>query len=116
MKFRLSPDVTIALGARVKKPGEEMAGEDVELVLSRRSGNDRPPYQRLLGDAFVGNDALFSRRDIVDEQWRIVGDVLDDGETPLAYAKGSWGPEEADNLVQAIGGWVNPKAIQNSKG
>jgi glucose-6-phosphate 1-dehydrogenase len=114
MKFRLSPDVTIAIGARVKKPGEEMAGEDVELVLSRRSGSDRPPYQRLLGDAFVGNDVLFSRRDIVDEQWRIVGAVLDDSATPAAYAKGSWGPKEADKLVQEVGAWINPKNTQNS--
>jgi glucose-6-phosphate 1-dehydrogenase len=115
MKFRLSPDVTIAIGARVKRPGEEMAGEDVELILSRRSGIDRPPYQRLLGDAFVGNDALFSRRDIVDEQWRIVGAVLDDDATPAAYAKGSWGPQEADKLVEGVGPWVNPKNMRNPK-
>jgi glucose-6-phosphate 1-dehydrogenase len=58
---------------------------------------------------------LFSRRDIVDEQWRIVGAVLDDSATPAAYAKGSWGPQEADKLVQEVGGWVNPKTIQDSK-
>jgi glucose-6-phosphate 1-dehydrogenase len=110
MRFQLSPDVTVALGARVKAPGEEMAGEDVELVLSRRSGNDRPPYQRLLGDALVGNDELFSRRDIVDEQWRIIASILDDGAPLAIYEKGSWGPDDANKLVNDVGPWVNPKS------
>jgi glucose-6-phosphate 1-dehydrogenase len=110
MRFRLSPDVKIALGARVKTPGERMIGEDVELVLTRQPAANLPPYQRLLGDAMNGNNELFAREDIVDAEWRIVNDVLGNVTPLYKYAPGTWGPSEASRLIGNDGPWLNPTA------
>jgi Glucose-6-phosphate dehydrogenase, C-terminal domain len=68
-----------------------------------------PPYQRLLGDAMHGIGDLFGRPDIVDAQWRIVDPVPDDAAPPTIYEQGSWGPEEANELIGPDGPWHNPK-------
>jgi glucose-6-phosphate 1-dehydrogenase len=109
MRLRISPDVSIALGVRVKHPGEGMKGQDVELILTEQESAFMPPYQRLLGDAMHGIGDLFGRQDIVDAQWRIVDPVLDDVALPIIYEKGSWGPKEADRLIGPDGPWHNPK-------
>ena len=77
VRMRISPDVSIAMGVRVKLPGERMVGEDVELILTEQAPTMLPPYQRLLGDAMHGIGELFGRDDIVDAQWRIVEPILD---------------------------------------
>ncbi len=77
MRMRLSPDVCVAMGVRVKRPGEKMIGEPVEMILSEQAASLTPPYQRLLGDAMRGDGELFSREDIVDAQWRIVEPILE---------------------------------------
>jgi glucose-6-phosphate 1-dehydrogenase len=100
LRFRLSPDMSISLGARAKKPGEALVGEPVELVASHQDGTERPPYQRLIGDARMGDQALFAREDSVEAAWRIVDRVLD-GATPLhEYEPGTWGPAAADTIVR----------------
>jgi glucose-6-phosphate 1-dehydrogenase len=109
MRMRISPDVNIALGLRVKRPGESMQGEDVELMLTEQETAFKPPYQRLLSDAIRGSGDLFGRQDIVDAQWRIVEPVLNDTAPPVVYDHGSWGPEEAKGLIEADGPWHNPK-------
>jgi len=108
MRFRIQPDVTIALGTRVKIPGDRMIGDDVELILSRQPGQDMPPYQRLLGDAMHGVSELFTREDIVDAEWRIVNNVLGDTTPVYKYATGTWGPKGAEQLVGSDGPWRNP--------
>lgn len=108
MRFRIGPNVTVALGARVKTPGDRMVGEDVELILTRQPGADMPPYQRLLGDAMNGNSELFTREDIVDAEWRIVNDILGDVTPLYSYSPGTWGPDEAEQLICEDGPWLNP--------
>ena len=66
LRIRISPDVSIGMGVRVKTPGERMEGDDVELLLTRQTAADRPPYQRLLGDAMSG-DCLLYTSDAADE-------------------------------------------------
>jgi glucose-6-phosphate 1-dehydrogenase len=109
MRMRISPDVNIALGLRVKHPGERMEGQDVELILTEQEEAFVPPYQRLLGDAMHGIGDLFGRQDIVDAQWRIVDPILDEIAPPITYEQGSWGPEEANELIGPDGPWPNPK-------
>ena len=109
MRIRISPDVTIALGLRAKRPGEGMVGQDVELILTEQESAFMPPYQRLLGDAMHGIGDLFGRQDIVDAQWRIVDPILDEKMPPIPYGQGSWGPEEANQLIGADGPWHNPQ-------
>ena len=108
MRLRLSPDVSIALGVRVKQPGERMVGSDVEMLLTEQQTAYKPPYQRLLGDAIHGVGDLFGREDIVDAQWRVVEPILDNVTPLYTYAPGSWGPAEAERLIGADGPWRDP--------
>ena len=78
LRFRLSPDVTIALGARVKKPGEHMVSEPTELkVVHQTDGDEMDAYERLLGDAMAGDATLFARQDGVEAAWAIVEPILE---------------------------------------
>lgn len=114
LRFRLSPEVQIALGARAKRPGEGMNGRPVELsivdeALSGPSAGARlGDYERLLGDAMAGDATLFARTDIVEAAWAIVDPILH-GPSPLyEYEPGTWGPKEADDLTREVGGWNTP--------
>jgi len=109
VRFRLSPEVAIALDARTKRPGEGMEGRPVSLTVTEGpvQGKDgrMEAYERLLGDAMNGDATLFARQDVVEAAWAIVDPVLQ-GPTPLfPYEPGTWGPREADALVADIGGW-----------
>jgi glucose-6-phosphate 1-dehydrogenase len=107
--FRLGPDVTISLGARRKLRGERMAGEDVELIAANPPAEEMTAYERLLTDAMRGDAELFSRQDVIERSWEIVDPILADA-TPLhTYPRGSWGPAEADRLVDDVGGWHDPR-------
>jgi glucose-6-phosphate 1-dehydrogenase len=98
-RFRLSPNVVIATGARVKRAGEEMQGEQVELLVCHEPAG-MSAYERLLGDAVRGEPSLFTRDDAVEAAWRVVDPVLGDA-TPLAeYDAGTWGPSATDLLSQ----------------
>jgi len=108
VRMRIGPDVIIAMGVRVKLPGERMVGEDVEMILTEHAPNLMPPYQRLLGDAMRGLGELFGRDDIVDAQWRIVEPVLDDATLVYPYEPGTWGPDEVQALIGPDGPWHNP--------
>ena len=110
MRMRISPDIVISQGLRIKKPGERMAGQDVELALVRQVAADMPPYQRLLGDALKGSAELFAREDSVEAQWRVVDGVLDNVTPLYTYEKGTWGPEESYQLIGRHGPWLNPRA------
>lgn len=107
-RFRLSPDVVIALGVRVKTPGEALVGAHTELHAHHAPGDEMPPYERLLRDAMHGDQALFAREDMVEAAWRVVDPILS-APTPLyPYAPNTWGPPEADALI-TNGGWHNPE-------
>jgi glucose-6-phosphate 1-dehydrogenase len=109
VRFRLSPDVTIAVGARVKRPGEEMVGEETELsFVHQPHGDEMEAYERLLGDALDGDQTLFARQDVVEAAWAIVDPILGT-KTPLhEYESGTWGPLEAEALPADVGGWQDP--------
>ena len=109
MRFRIGPDVAVAMGLRVKRPGETMAGEDVEMLLCERTASLLPPYQRLLGDALRGDRELFGREDIIDAQWRVVQPALDSPPECRTYAPGTWGPKEAAALMGPDDAWRDPK-------
>src|SRR5262245_861486 len=109
VRFRLSPEVAIAISAAAKKPGEGMSGREVELSVTEEpaQGADgrMDAYERLLGDAMAGDGTLFARQDVVEAAWAIVDPVIH-GPSPLyEYEPGTWGPQEADKLVEGVGGW-----------
>src|SRR6185295_12809316 len=75
-RFRVTPDLMIAVGASVKKPGDQIEGQQVELVISQHSdAAEMGAYEELLYDAMRGNSARFARQDYVEEAWRIVDPI-----------------------------------------
>ncbi|HSY20727.1 MAG TPA: glucose-6-phosphate dehydrogenase [Polyangiaceae bacterium] len=108
VRFRLGPDVAIALGVRSKTPGEELVGHPVELVTTQDGREDMMPYERLLGDAMNGDATLFAREDSVEAAWRVVDPVLGDKAPIHVYPRGSWGPPEANTLIASAGFWHDP--------
>jgi glucose-6-phosphate 1-dehydrogenase len=108
LRFRLGPDVAIALGIRAKAVGESMVGQGVELVAAREGPSGMLPYERLLGDAMMGDPTLFAREDAIEAEWRVVDDVLGDAVPLGEYEPGTWGPAEADRVAPP-GGWHQPE-------
>jgi len=112
-RFRLSPEVIIAEGMRVKQPGEAMQGEPVELVARHHRQSEKPPYERLLGDAIRGDNGLFTSDECVEAAWAVVDQVLRHESPVSIYEPGSWGPAEAAKVVSGAEGWHDPQAEVN---
>jgi glucose-6-phosphate 1-dehydrogenase len=112
VRFRLGPDAAIALGVRSKTPGEAMVGQELELLATRGIGVEMAAYERLLGDAMKGDATLFAREDAVEAEWCIVAPVLTSTTSPHEYQPGTWGPAEADRLIDRPGGWAKPFATR----
>jgi glucose-6-phosphate 1-dehydrogenase len=109
VRFRIDPDMVIALGVNVLSSHEAGASLPVELLASRHSGaGEMHAYERVLGDAMRGDATLFARQDYVEEAWRIVDPVLSSRTPVHRYAPGSWGPAEAQ-AVSPPGGWHEPR-------
>jgi glucose-6-phosphate 1-dehydrogenase len=108
IRFRLTPDVFIALDANAKVPGEGMRGESVALVARHQSGDEMTPYERLLSDAMRGDARLFAREDAVEAAWRIVDPLVRQPPPVHEYRPGTWGPREAETLAADFGGWRVP--------
>ena len=107
IRFQLSPELKIVLGANVKKPGESMKTTPTELSLIHQSEADRcGPYERLLGDAMKGDFTLFARQDAVEAAWEIVEPILNDATPIHSYEMGTWGPAKAEDLTRDVGGWA----------
>lgn len=107
-RFRLAPNSSIALAARVKRGGKGFVGDQRELYLCEDGASDELAYERLLGDAMVGDAALFSDQPTVEAAWAVVDPVLVKHHPVVGYEQGTWGPREADALTAADGGWHEP--------
>jgi glucose-6-phosphate 1-dehydrogenase len=115
LRFRLGPDVAIALGARAKNAGTSMTGRPVELFVSQQQGEEMEAYERLIGDALAGDASLFARQDEVEAAWAIVDPILATAETRVnEYAPDSWGPRIADRMIEGACGWHDPGADAHS--
>jgi glucose-6-phosphate 1-dehydrogenase len=109
LRFRLSPEVIIALGARIKKSGEQMVSEPTELkMVHQADGDEMEAYERLLGDAMAGDATLFARQDGVEAAWAIVDPILSSATSVHEYEPGTWGPPDAARLTADVGGWHAP--------
>jgi len=108
VRFKLQPMSAVALAARIKRPGKGFVGDQRELYLCEEALSEGSTYERLLGDAMVGDGALFTSQDAVEAAWAVVDPVLVEHAVALPYAPGSWGPAAADALMAADGGWHNP--------
>jgi glucose-6-phosphate 1-dehydrogenase len=108
VRFRLSPNSSVAMAARVKSKGKEFVGEQQELYLLEEEPGEETPYERLLGDAMAGDGALFTREDAIEAAWEVVDLVLETHPKVIPYERGSWGPKEADELIAADSHWHDP--------
>jgi glucose-6-phosphate 1-dehydrogenase len=109
VRFRLGPDIAIALGASVMEGGRELDGHGVELVVSQTPTiDDLGDYERVLGDALAGDPGVFARQDYVEEAWRIVDPVLRSVSPVIPYAPGTWGPQGSGDDLTPPWGWVTP--------
>ena len=109
VRLRLSPDVTIAIGARVKRPGEDLLGDPAELKMVALLGGDAMgAYERLIGDVMVGDGTLFTSEECVEAAWAVVQPVLGAATRVHQYEPGTWGPLEAGELTAGVCGCQSP--------
>ncbi len=110
-RFRLGHQDGVTLTVQAKRPGQELATEPVDLQVdfSHALGARQEAYERLLDDALDGNPRRFAREDSVESAWRVVQPALDNPGPVQPYQRGTWGPAEADELLQG-GHWHAPQA------
>lgn len=115
--IRVQPDEGISLSFGAKIPGATMriGSVDMDFAYAERFGSAvATGYERLLHDAFLGDQTLFQRADMVEAGWKIVAPVLDLWGALAArdfpnYAAGTWGPKEANDLLARDGRrWHHP--------
>ena len=108
LRFRISPDIAIGLGVRVKSPGERMEGSPVELrVFAHDDPNAMEAYEHLLTEAMMGDATDLAREDYVEQAWRVVDPVLKASTPVFEYQPKTWGPKEVAQVTPP-GGWHDP--------
>jgi glucose-6-phosphate 1-dehydrogenase len=108
LRFRVWPETAVGFTLAGKKPGAGLEPTPEELTFSGQPGSDMRPYDRLIGAALDGDRWLFARQDTVEAAWEVVDPVLGDVAPVHPYAKGSWGPAEADRLLPDQDIWHDP--------
>ena len=117
ISIRIQPDEGIAIRFNAKVPGAGTQIRPVRMEFSYGSafGEAGPDaYERLLLDVIRGDPTLFTRRDEVEAAWAIVQPILDvwaspEAPGPYPYPAGSWGPPEADAMIDLTGrAWRRP--------
>jgi glucose-6-phosphate 1-dehydrogenase len=115
LRLRISPDVVIAEGTRVKKPGVALRGDDIELLAAYAPAGGMLAYERLFHDALAGDVELFAREDMIEAQWRVVDGILGDVTPVHEYDPETWGPEAADRLLAPGTRWHDPLAPHGAR-
>jgi glucose-6-phosphate 1-dehydrogenase len=111
MRFRISPEVTVAMAVSVSSSTIGGRRQEVELVASRHPRpEEMEAYERVLSDAMAGDATLFARQDYVEEAWRIVDPILKATTPVYVYEPQSWGPKEVEQKVLPPGGWDDPQS------
>ena len=91
---------------RADAPGASDIHLDMEFA--SEGGEGATPYEVLLHAAMIGDATAFTRQDSVEESWRVLQPLLDAPPKVIPYAEGTWGPPEADKLLNGYGGWKPP--------
>ncbi len=110
LRFRMGADDGVTLHLSAKAPGDSLVTHPIDLDVSfdQALGRREEAYQRLLEDAMQGDRRRFGRSDSLDEQWRIVEQIVAHPPEAYLYKEGSMGPHEADALAESAGGWLDP--------
>jgi len=104
--IRVGPDPGLRMVMLSKGP-DGRASRDVHLDLSfiAELGKPTGAYERLFHDAFIGDQSRFTREDVVEETWRVLQSLIDQPPAVVPYARGSWGPELAGDLLRGHAPW-----------
>jgi len=109
LRFRVWPETAVSISLAGKKPGAGWEPQMQDLTFVESPGEDMRPYDRLIGAALDGDRWLFTPQETVEAAWRVVDPALGDVTPVHPYAKGSWGPEEADRLLPHRDAWHDPE-------
>src|SRR5262252_7416485 len=113
LRFRISPEIAIALGVTTMAQADKPNWQSVEMLFARHPApSEMAAYERVLGDAITGDRTLFAREDYVEEAWRIVDPALNAGTPIYEYDPHTWGPAQANTGFNPPGGWHNPAATE----
>jgi glucose-6-phosphate 1-dehydrogenase len=117
IEIHIQPDegITLHFGAKIPGPIVNVGAVDMDFNYLEHFGEQiSTGYERLLYDCMIGDATLFQRADMVEASWRIVTPIIDVWSAIPArdfpnYAAGTWGPKEADELLEKDGrAWKNP--------
>jgi glucose-6-phosphate 1-dehydrogenase len=118
VRFRLGAKDGVDISLLAKKPGTKLATEEIDLTVEffAEFGDRQGPYERLLRAAILGDHFRFTRIDAVLHSWKILDNILKSPTRVHPYFEGTWGPEEAQEMVP--GGWnpVGSQADRDAKG
>jgi glucose-6-phosphate 1-dehydrogenase len=107
--IRIEPKAGARIRLYAKQAGEEaFQTTDLEVLFEKKPGEDPEPYERLLGDAIAGEHQLFTRQSAIEETWRVVQPLLEEPGAAHSYEQGTWGPDEAADLLRGTGQWAQP--------
>ena len=107
--FKIDPTTGIRMILDAHRADKHGPSEiELDMEFAQEGGEDSTPYEILLHAALVGDSTHFTRQDMVEATWRVVQPLLDAPPPVHPYAKGSWGPPEAERLVSGFGGWHGP--------
>jgi glucose-6-phosphate 1-dehydrogenase len=109
LRFRVWPETEVGLTIAGKMPGAGLRPELEELAFAQAAGSDMRPYDRLIGAALDGDRWLFARQDTVEAAWEVVDPILGDVVPVEPYARGTWGPSDADRLLPEGESWHDPR-------
>jgi glucose-6-phosphate 1-dehydrogenase len=108
IRLLISPDAGVTFDLLAQHEGDPETVDHVaaKVDFTHLTGSGTAAYELVLTDAVSGDPRRFTRMDMVEESWRIVGDIIDAKDAPAAYRPGTWGPAEADDLTE--GRWHRP--------
>ncbi|HEV7865005.1 MAG TPA: glucose-6-phosphate dehydrogenase [Acidimicrobiia bacterium] len=111
LRFCLGPAEAVRFTLDVKALGDQLVSRPADFATTAEAfgtGRAADPYERLLDDAIEGDARRFAREDSVEEAWRVVEPVLECPEPVTPYEPGSWGPAEADRIIDGNDCWHLP--------
>ena len=105
VRFRLGAKDGVDISLLAKKPGTKLTTEEIDLTVEfvTEFGDRQGPYERLLRAAMLGDHFRFTRIDAVLHSWKILEDILKSPQRVHPYFEGTWGPDEAQDLIPS--GW-----------
>ncbi|MGK7311032.1 MAG: glucose-6-phosphate dehydrogenase [Candidatus Longimicrobiales bacterium M2_2A_002] len=108
LALTLQPDEGFDLGFEVKTPGDgvRLTSQRLRFRYDEAFAPLPDAYETLIRDVVQGDQTLFVHGDEAEAAWQLYDPLLRHRPDPLPYPAGSWGPEEADRLVEEDDGWI----------